>query len=95
MEIFKIKKSKQTEVNKLLEKDDIFRLSITIKDGSIIGKDDCYILILEGLKERLDIARKEIEPFSEISSNEEKEKIKAMIEKEREDVLTGMGSIFG
>ncbi|MGC8655509.1 MAG: hypothetical protein ACP5RG_03380 [Thermoplasmata archaeon] len=95
MEIFKISSSKKKELERILNIDDISRLSITIRDSSILGKEGFQYIILEGPEERLRTAREEFKSISEKIENDEKDKIKDYIEKERDSVYNGLGSIFG
>ena len=95
MEIFRIKKEKQSELDKTLNIDEISRLSITIKDGSVFNDGSHVYVILEGVEERLSVARNELSKISDQLDEKEKERVKSFIEKERSDVLNGIGSIFG
>jgi 2'-5' RNA ligase len=95
MEIFSIKKEKQSELDKILKIDEISRLSITIKDGSVFNDESHVYVILEGVEERLSVARNELSKISDPLDEKEKERVKSFIEKERSDVLNGIGSIFG
>jgi hypothetical protein len=95
MEIFSIKKEKQSELDKILNIDEISRLSITIKDGSVFNDESHVYVILEGVEERLSVARNELSKISDPLDEKEKERVKSFIEKERSDVLNGIGSIFG
>jgi len=95
MEIFRIKKEKQSELDKILNIDEISRLSITIKDGSVFNDESHVYIILEGVEERLSVARNELSKISDPLDEKEKERVKSFIEKERSDVLNGIGSIFG
>ncbi|MFP3300387.1 MAG: hypothetical protein RXN92_04860 [Thermoplasmatales archaeon] len=95
MEIFRIKKEKQSELDKILNIDEISRLSITIKDGSVFNDESHVYVILEGVEERLSVARNELSKISDPLDEKEKERVKSFIEKERSDVLNGIGSIFG
>ncbi|MCL4412970.1 MAG: hypothetical protein M1526_06435 [Candidatus Thermoplasmatota archaeon] len=95
MEIFKVPVSKKKELDVVLSKDPIFRLSITIKDSSVISESGFLYVVVEGLEERIVIARSEFSAISEKISEEEKSKVVAYIEKERENVYSGLGSIFG
>jgi len=95
MEIFRIKKEKQSELDKILNIDEISRLSITIKDGSVFNDESHVYVILEGVEERLSVARNELSKISDPLDEKEKESVKSFIEKERSDVLNGIGSIFG
>ncbi len=95
MEIFSIKKEKQSELDKILNIDEISRLSITIKDGSVFNDESHLYVILEGVEERLSVARNELSKISDPLDEKEKERVKSFIEKERSDVLNGIGSIFG
>jgi len=95
MEIFRIKKEKQSELDKILNIDEISRLSITIKDGSVFNNESQVYVILEGVEERLSVARNELSKISDPLDEKEKERVKSFIEKERSDVLNGIGSIFG
>ncbi len=95
MEIFRIKKDKQSELDKILNIDEISRLSITIKDGSVFDDASYVYVILEGVEERLSVARKELSKISDTLDKDKREKVEAFIEKERSDVLNGLGSIFG
>jgi hypothetical protein len=95
MEIFSIKKEKQSELDKILNIDEISRLSITIKDGSVFNDESHVYVILEGVEERLSVARNELSKISDPLDEKEKESVKSFIEKERSDVLNGIGSIFG
>jgi len=95
MEIFRIKKEKQSELDKILNIDEISRLSITIKDGSVFNDESHVYVILEGVEERLSVARNELLKISDPLDEKEKERVKSFIEKERSDVLNGIGSIFG
>ncbi len=95
MEIFKVPVSKKKELDVILSKDPIFRLSITIKDSSVISESGFLYVVVEGLEERIVIARSEFSAISEKISEEEKSKVVAYIEKERENVYSGLGSIFG
>jgi len=95
MEIFRIKKEKQSELDKILNIDEISRLSITIKDGSVFNDESHLYVILEGVEERLSVARNELSKISDPLDEKEKERVKSFIEKERSDVLNGIGSIFG
>ncbi len=95
MEIFKISSSKKKELERILNIDDISRLSITIRESSILGKEGFQYVILEGPEERLKVAREEFKNISEEIKNDEIEKVKNYIEKERDSVYNGLGSIFG
>ena len=95
MEIFRIKKEKQSELDKILNIDEISRLSITIKDGSVFNDESQVYVILEGVEERLSVARNELSKIFDPLDEKEKERVKSFIEKERSDVLNGIGSIFG
>jgi len=95
MEIFRIKKEKQSELDKILNIDEISRLSITNKDGSVFNDESHLYVILEGVEERLSVARNELSKISDPLDEKEKERVKSFIEKERSDVLNGIGSIFG
>jgi|ADKI01.1.fsa_nt_gi hypothetical protein len=95
MEIFRIKKEKQSELDKILNIDEISRLSITNKDGSVFNDESHVYVILEGVEERLSVARNELSKISDPLDEKEKERVKSFIEKERSDVLNGIGSIFG
>jgi|GEM_PF-913270 hypothetical protein len=89
------KKEKQSELDKILNIDEISRLSITIKDGSVFNDESHVYVILEGVEERLSVARNELSKISDPLDEKEKERVKSFIEKERSDVLNGIGSIFG
>lgn len=95
MEIFKIATSKKAEMEKVLAMDQIFRLSITIRDSSIFGEEGYQYLILEGLESRLKIAKEELSEISEPIKKKQKEKIEGYIERERNKVNDSFGSIFG
>jgi hypothetical protein len=95
MEIFKIAVSKKPEMEKILAMDQIFRLSITIRDSSIFGEDGYLYLILEGLESRLKIAKEELSKISEPIDKGKFEKIREYIENERDRVNDSFGSIFG
>ncbi len=95
MDVYKIPIAKKAEMEKILAMDQVFRLSITIKDSSILGESGYQYLVLEGTEERLRIAREELTKISEKIDKSLEEKVKQMIEKERQDVYDSFGSVFG
>ncbi len=95
MDIFKIANANKKELDRILAIDDISRLSITIRESSIIGKDGFQYVIIEGPEERMEVARKELSSISEKMDDKEREIVKNYIEKEKEDIYSGLGSIFG
>lgn len=95
MEIFKIPSSKKAIMEKTLSEDPIFRLSITTKDSSIFGEEGYIYLILEGVEERLKIAKDRLSEITEPMKREMKEKIEKFTEQERNNVNDSFGSIFG
>lgn len=95
MDIYKIPLSRKSDMEKVLGMDQVFRLSITIKDSSLFGETGFQYLILEGLEDRLKVARGELSKISEKMDETQKKKIEETIEKERKDVNESFGSIFG
>lgn len=95
MDVYKIPVTKKQEMERILSMDEIFRLSVTIKDSSILGKDGYQYLILEGIEERLSKARKELSAISENIDSSEVKKVQEIVEKEREAANESFGSIFG
>lgn len=95
MDVYRIPLTKKAEMDKILALDQVFRLSITIKDSSILGKDGSQYLVLEGTEDRLKIAREELTKISERVDESESKKVQEIIEKERRDVNESFGSIFG
>ncbi|MEM0135909.1 MAG: hypothetical protein QXU18_11925 [Thermoplasmatales archaeon] len=95
MDVYKIPLAKKSEMDKILGLDQVFRLSITIKDSSIMGEDGYQYLILEGTEERLKVAREELSKISEKIDESKVRKVQEIIEKERQNVNDSFGSIFG
>lgn len=95
MEIFKVANANKKELERVLNIDQISRLSITIRDSSILGKEGSQYVILEGPEDRLEVARKEFKSIAEKVNKDELEAVKNYIEKERDSVYNGLGSIFG
>ena len=95
MDVYKIPLAKKADMEKILAMDQVFRLSITIKDSSILGEEGSQYLILEGLEERLKVAREELNKISEKIDKEKAKKVEELIEKERQSVNDSFGSIFG
>ncbi len=95
MDVYKIPLSKKPDMEKILAMDEIFRLSMTIKDSSILGEEGFQYLILEGIGERLKLAREQLKNISEPMEESKKKKVQELIEKERQAVNDSFGSIFG
>ncbi|MGC8561963.1 MAG: hypothetical protein ACP5UZ_06675 [Thermoplasmata archaeon] len=95
MDIYKIPVAKKAEMEKILAMDQVFRLSITIKDSSITGEEGFQYLILEGTDDRLRVAREELSKISEKIDATTSKRVQELIEKERQDVNESFGSIFG
>ncbi len=95
MDIYKVPLAKKPDMEKILAIDQVFRLSITIKDSSILGEEGYQYLILEGTEDRLKVARGELSKISEKVDGVKSKKIEEMIEKERQNVNDSFGSIFG
>ena len=95
MDIYKVPLAKKPDMEKILAIDQVFRLSITIKDSSILGEEGYQYLILEGTEDRLKVARGELSKISEKVGGIKSKKIEEMIEKERQNVNDSFGSIFG
>jgi hypothetical protein len=95
MDIYKVPLAKKPDMEKILAIDQVFRLSITIKDSSILGEEGYQYLILEGTEDRLKVARGELSKISEKVDGAKSKKIEEMIEKERQNVNDSFGSIFG
>jgi hypothetical protein len=95
MDIYKIPVAKKSEMERILAMDEIFRLSITLKDSSILGEEGYQYLILEGIEERLRIARAELSKISEKMDGSKAKKVQEIVEKEREAANESFGSIFG
>ena len=64
MDIYKVPLAKKPDMEKILAIDQVFRLSITIKDSSILGEEGYQYLILEGTEDRLKVARGELSKIS-------------------------------
>ena len=95
MDVYKIPVAKKPEMEKSLAMDEVFRLSITIKDSSILGEDGYQYLILEGIEDRLKIARSELTKISVEIDGSKAKKVQEIVEKEREAANESFGSIFG
>lgn len=95
MDVYKIPVAKKPEMEKILAMDEVFRLSITIKDSSILGEDGYQYLILEGIEDRLKIARSEFSKISVEIDGSKAKKVQEIVEKEREAANESFGSIFG
>jgi hypothetical protein len=95
MDVYKIPTDKKGEMEKILAMDEIFRLSVTIKDSSILGETGYQYLILEGLEERLNLARKELSRISEKIDKEKEKRVEELVESERRNAADSFGSIFG
>ncbi len=95
MDIYKVPLAKKPDMEKILAMDQVFRLSITIKDSSMLGEEGYQYLILEGTEDRLKVARGELSKISEKVDGAKSKKIEEMIEKERQNVNDSFGSIFG
>ncbi|MEM0130418.1 MAG: hypothetical protein QW100_03830 [Thermoplasmatales archaeon] len=95
MDVYKIPVAKKQEMEKILAVDPVFRLSVTIKDSSVLGDGGFVYLILEGSEERLKVARDMLILISVALQPEEKRKVELIIENERKDVYDSMGSLFG
>jgi hypothetical protein len=95
MDVYKIPLVKKAEMEKILSMDQVFRLSITIKDSSILGEAGFQYLILEGTQERLKVARDELSKISDKLEESKAKKVQEIVEKERQDVNDSFGSIFG
>ncbi|MCL4447408.1 MAG: hypothetical protein M0Z77_06265 [Thermoplasmatales archaeon] len=95
MDVYKIPLTKKAEMEKILAMDQVFRLSITIKDSSILGEDGYQLLLLEGNQDRLKVARDELSKISEKLEESKANKVREIVEKERQDVNDSFGSIFG
>ena len=95
MDVYKIPVAKKPEMEKILAMDEVFRLSITIKDSSILGEDGYQYLILEGIEDRLKIARSELTKISVEIDGSKAKKVQEIVEKEREAANESFGSIFG
>ncbi|MCL5873762.1 MAG: hypothetical protein M1161_00250 [Candidatus Thermoplasmatota archaeon] len=95
MDVYKIPVAKKPEMEKILAMDEVFRLSITIKDSSILGEDGYQYLILEGIEDRLKIARSELSKISVEIDGSKAKKVQEIVEKEREAANESFGSIFG
>ncbi|EQB66228.1 MAG: hypothetical protein AMDU3_IPLC00001G0394 [Thermoplasmatales archaeon I-plasma] len=95
MDVYKIPVAKKPDMEKILSMDQVFRLSITIKDSSILGEEGFQYLILEGTEDRLKVAREELSKISEKLDPDKARKVQELIEKERQNVNDSFGSIFG
>lgn len=95
MDVYKIPLVNKAEMEKILSMDQVFRLSITIKDSSILGEAGFQYLILEGTQERLRVARGELSKISDKLDESKAKKVQEIVEKERQDVNDSFGSIFG
>ncbi len=95
MDVYKIPLVKKAEMEKILSMDQVFRLSITIKDSSILGEAGFQYLILEGTQERLKVAKDELSKISDKLEESKAKKVQEIVEKERQDVNDSFGSIFG
>ncbi len=94
MDIYRIPSSKKQEMEKILSQNEIFRLSTTIKDGSVFGDEGFLFLALEGLKERLELARNELSKIEEKLDKKKKTEVERYIEDERNNVYDSFGTIF-
>ncbi len=95
MDVYKIPLSKKQDMEKILAMDEIFRLSMTVKDSSILGEEGFQYLILEGIEARLNLAREQLKSISDPLDESKKKKVEELIEKERQAVNDSFGSIFG
>lgn len=94
MDVYKIPSSKKQEMEKILSMDEIFRLSITIKESSVFGENGFLYLVLEGLDERLKLAKVELSGISEYMDEKEMKRVEEYIEEERKKVYDSFGAVF-
>lgn len=93
--ILKTTKSNFEKVKELLLKDDqVSRISINFREGSIVGEKDIYFVYLQGPEE---IVKKAIELTNHLTEQIDEESEKKIIEKLKEEesqAIEGFGNLF-
>jgi len=94
--LIKTTPEKKMKVEEKLKKDDkVSRASITVKDGSVYGKEKTYYFLIEGDEETLSKAKELVKENAEEVTGEEKDEIISKIKEEEENALAGFGAILG
>ena len=92
--IIKVKKENFEKVKKaLLENEETSKLSITFREGTIIGNEDVYYILLQGPDEIVNEAIEMIKEKEETSEEEEK-KVKEKMREEEKKAIEGFGNLF-
>ena len=93
--ILKTTKSNFEKVKeKLLKDDQVSRISINFREGSIVGENDTYFVYLQGPEETVKRAVDLVKDLTEELPEEKEKEVLQKLKEEENQAIEGFGNLF-